>query len=137
MAIDIEGLAPLLQVFDMPAAIHFYRNILGFKVVASSGAGDDCGWAMLRLNGVEVMLNTAYDDGERPAAPDSPRVAAHADTILYFGCQDLDGAYRFLLGKGLDVKEPTIAHYGMKHLYVRDPDGYGLCFQWPAAQAKT
>jgi hypothetical protein len=21
----------------------------------------------------------------------------------------------------------------MKQLYVRDPDGYGLCFQWPAS----
>jgi hypothetical protein len=22
----------------------------------------------------------------------------------------------------------------MKQLYVADPDGYGLCFQWPADQ---
>jgi glyoxylase I family protein len=30
------------------------------------------------------------------------------------------------------VNEPKVAPYGMKQLYVRDPDGYGLCFQWPA-----
>ena len=34
--------------------------------------------------------------------------------------------------KGIDVQEPTIAHYGMKQLYVSDPDGYLLCFQWRA-----
>jgi glyoxylase I family protein len=31
------------------------------------------------------------------------------------------------------VKPPKVAPYGMKQLYVKDPDGYVLCFQWPAA----
>ena len=34
--------------------------------------------------------------------------------------------------KGLDVNEPKVAHYGMKQLYLTDPDGYGVCFQWKA-----
>lgn len=134
MTIDIRGIAPLLEVFDMPAAIHFYRDMLGFELVATSGRGDNSGWAMLRLNGVEVMLNTAYDDGERPALPDPARVAAHRDTCLYFGLEDLDAAYRHLRAQGCDVREPKIAPYGMRQLYVRDPDGFGLCFQWPATQ---
>ena len=57
-----------------------------------------------------------------------------ADTILFFGCEDLDAAYRHLRTYGLPVKKPKIAPYGMKQLYVTDPDGYGLCFQWPATQ---
>jgi uncharacterized glyoxalase superfamily protein PhnB len=61
-------------------------------------------------------------------------VAAHNDTALFFGCEDLDGAYRHLRAHGLSVKEPAVAPYGMKQLYVTDPDGYGLCFQWPADQ---
>jgi catechol 2,3-dioxygenase-like lactoylglutathione lyase family enzyme len=134
MAVDVRGLAPLLEVFDMPASIHFYRDVLGFEVVSTSGPGDGCGWALLRLNGVELMLNTAYEDDERPAAPDPARVAGHADTALFFGCADVDGAYRHLRAQGFDVKEPTIQHYGMKQLYVRDPDGFSLCFQWPATK---
>ena len=27
---------------------------------------------------------------------------------------------------------PKVAWYGMKQLYLTDPDGYGLCFQWKA-----
>lgn len=131
MAIDIRGLAPLLEVFDMPASIHFYRDVLGFELVTTSPGN---GWALLRLNGVELMLNTAYEDGERPLAPDPARVAGHADTALFFGCEDLDGAYRHLRANGLNVKEPVTRDYGMKQLYVTDPDGYGLCFQWPATQ---
>jgi catechol 2,3-dioxygenase-like lactoylglutathione lyase family enzyme len=130
VAIDVRGIAPLLEVFDMPTSIHFYRDRLGFEVAATSKAGNDFGWALLRLNGVELMLNTAYDEGERPAVPDPARVAGHADTCIFFGCPDVDAAYRHLRAQGVNVKEPSIRHYGMKQLYVTDPDGFGLCFQW-------
>lgn len=30
--IEIKGMAPLLQVFDMPASIAFYRDTLGFPI---------------------------------------------------------------------------------------------------------
>ncbi|MFZ0213142.1 MAG: VOC family protein [Candidatus Acidiferrales bacterium] len=36
MAIDIRGMTPLLQVFDMRASIAFYRDVLGFEVVSRS-----------------------------------------------------------------------------------------------------
>jgi glyoxylase I family protein len=39
----IHGVAPLLQVFGMPTAIRFYRDVLGFTIWGSSEAGDDCG----------------------------------------------------------------------------------------------
>jgi glyoxylase I family protein len=131
---DIKGLAPLLFVFDMPTALHFYRDVLGFEVVSTSQPGDNCGWALLRLNGVDLMLNTAYDEGERPPAPDPARVSAHGDTALYFGYEDLDAAYKHLRANGIQAKEPKVAPYGMRQLYFADPDGYGLCFQWPASQ---
>ena len=36
MAIEIRGMAPLLQVFDMPTSIAFYRDVLRFEVVTTS-----------------------------------------------------------------------------------------------------
>jgi glyoxylase I family protein len=133
MALKIEGVCPLLEVFDMPKAISFYRDLLGFEVVATSQPGNDFDWALLRLNDAELMLNTAYERHERPAVPDPIRVAAHGDTALFFGCRDLDAAYTHLRALGLDVKEPVIRDYGMKQVSLKDPDGYGLCFQWRAA----
>ena len=41
-------------------------------------------------------------------------------------------AVGFLQAQGIDVEEPEIAPWGAKQLYVRDPDGYQLCFQWRA-----
>jgi glyoxylase I family protein len=133
MAIEIRGMAPLLQVFDMPASIKFYRDVLGFDVVTTSNpGGEHFGWALLRLNGVELMLNTAYEEDARPPAPDPARLAAHEDTCLYFGCPDVDAAYAHLRARGIAAKEPKVAPYGMKQLYLSDPDGFNLCFQWAA-----
>jgi glyoxylase I family protein len=133
MAIEIRGMAPLLQVFDMPTSIKFYRDVLGFEVVTTSNpGGEHFGWALLRLNGVELMLNTAYEEDARPPAPDPARIAAHDDTCLYFGCPDVDAAYAQLRARGVAAKEPKVAWYGMKQLYLNDPDGYNLCFQWAA-----
>ena len=72
-----------------------------------------------------------YEDNIRPSEPDQARVAAHAETIIYFACQDVDGAYATLSAQGIAASEPKVAYYGMKQTYVTDPDGYTLCFQWP------
>lgn len=132
MPIEVSGMAPLMEVFDMPTSLAFYRDKLGFAVTMDSGQGDESGWVMLELGNATVMLNTAYDDGERPDAPDPSRIAAHHDTCIYFGCPDVDAAYEHLKSVGVASKPPSIAPYGMKQLYVSDPDNYNLCFQWPA-----
>lgn len=126
-----QGLAPLLQVFDMPVALGFYRDVLGFEVVQASGEGDDVDWVLLKLNSIELMLNTAYEKQDRPPEPDEQRITAHADTSLYFGHPDIDKLYSYLSDKGMHLKEPQITGYGWKAIYLLDPDGYLLCFHWP------
>lgn len=130
----ISGMAPLIQVFDMPASLRFYRDILGFKIMASSGEGDDVDWVLLKLNDIEFMLNTAYEKPGRPDTPDLIRIAAHTDTSFYFGCPDTDALYAHLQKKGINVNKPVITKYNWKALDVKDPDGYLLCFHWPAEE---
>ena len=135
MAIDVRCATTLIQVFDMPTSLAFYCDILGFQVHSSSQPVPNCGWAWLKLNGIDLMLNTAYDDDCRPAIPDPARIAAHGDTCIYIGCPDTDAAYEYLASKGVDLKPPKVAWYGMKQLYLKDPDGFGICFQWSAREA--
>lgn len=137
MALDVRGLTPLLLVYDIPTSLRFYRDVLGFEVVSTSPplGEDKCHWAWLRLGSADVMLNDTYEtDDDRPPEPDRARTAAHEDTCLYFGCPDVDAAYEQLRAKGIKVKEPFVTPYGMKQMYLRDPDGYTLCFQWSAAR---
>ena len=138
MGIELSGCCPLLQVFDMPTALAFYCDVVGFEVESHSGDAADAsrewGFCWLRRKGTELMLNTAYDEGERPEKPDAARVAAHGDTCIYFGWEDLDGLYSELRAKGAKASEAKVAPYGWNQLYVTDPDGFGLCFQWPVTQ---
>ena len=78
------------------------------------------------------MLNDQYEPGRLPDAPPAERVIWHGDTCLYFGCEDVDGTFEFLRSRGIELDPPKTAPYGMKQLYLSDPDGYKICFQWRA-----
>ncbi len=129
--LKLEGMAPLLQVFDMSASLAFYRDQLGFEVKMSSGDGDEVDWILLAHSGIELMLNTAYEKAYRPEQPDPQRTKAHEDTTIYFGCPDTLAAYHWMLGKGLTPDPPATTGYGWQALYLTDPDGYRLCFHYP------
>jgi glyoxylase I family protein len=134
MAIDMHGLCPLLSVFDMPASLRFYRDLLGFEIYHSSDPEPDghIDWCWLRLNDANLMLNTAYDRSHRPPVPDPARIAAHGDTQIYIGCEDLDAAAQYIQAAGIPVKGPMVRPFGMKQLFFHDPDNYEICLQWTA-----
>jgi catechol 2,3-dioxygenase-like lactoylglutathione lyase family enzyme len=127
-------MTPLLQVFDMPTSIRFYRDLLGFELIGDSGQGEDSDWVLLRSGGVDLMLNTAYERPERPAAPDPARTDHHQDIGLFFSCPDPDAAYRHFTERGVEASPPKTQGYGMRQVYVKDPDGYMLCFHWPVRE---
>lgn len=132
MKTEYFGVSPLLQVYDMPTAVRFYRDILGFEIVNQSREGEEFDWCQLSRGGADVMLNTIYESEHRPPEPDARRTAAHSDTGLFFACRDLDSAYEHLTANGVHAHPPRVAPYGMRQLYFKDPDGYVICFQWPA-----
>ncbi len=132
MKTDFFGVAPLLQVYDMPTAVRFYRDLLGFELLSQSRDGEEFDWCLLSRSGAEIMLNTMYESEYRPSQPDENRTAAHSDIGLYFACRELDSAYEHLRANGVRVEAARVAPYGMRQLSFRDPDGYGICFQWPA-----
>jgi len=139
MALDIRNMCPLLEVFDMPTSLSFYCDVLGFEkgMVDDEKKAPNHDWVYLRREGAELMLNTAYEREHRPTQPDARRTAAHHDVTLYFAAPDVDGVYEYLKSRGISLKPPEVAYYGMKQLYLTDPDNYNLCFQWRAEKAAT
>ncbi len=131
MPVVMHGLCPLLQVYDMPTSVRFYRDVLGFEVFNSSAprSPDDCDWVWLKQGETELMLNSAYEHDSRPQSRDPARAAAHADVGLFIGCPTVDEAYRYLLDKGLDVKPPKLQPYGMKPALFEG--SRWLCYLFP------
>jgi glyoxylase I family protein len=132
MVPTLQGVTVLLEIFDMPTSIAFYRA-LGFEVVQHWPRDDEFDWAPLRLGGAELMLNTAYERDERPPTPDSGRVSGHADTELYFECTDVDEVCEILRRKGIAVNEPETTFFGTKRVCLSDPDGFKVWFQSPVS----
>jgi len=66
MSIEVSGVCALLQVFDMPTSMRFYRDVLGFEVLSTSSRdGDQFDWGLLRLGAAEVMLAYRHLKGVR------------------------------------------------------------------------
>jgi glyoxylase I family protein len=134
MAYKLDGATTLFLVFDMNEAVGFYRDLLGFEIVAKSPEvetpeGRFSHWVWLKRDGAELMLNTAYDSGERPPVRDEVHWAGHGDTALYLACEDVDAAYAHVIGKGLAAPPPIMTLHGLKTFEITDPDGYTLVFQ--------
>jgi glyoxylase I family protein len=126
MKLQIQSLTPLLMVYDMRRSVAFYRDVLGFEVLEDWEPDGHLYWAMLKLGDAVLMLNADYEDDKRP--PEPGPLIEHKLT-LYFACRDVDAAYAQLRDLRCDAKEPVNTHYGMRQVFLRDPDGFSLCLQ--------
>ena len=43
----------------------------------------------------------------------------------------IDAADAALRARGVAARDPTVTDYGMKQVYLKDPDGYEICLQQP------
>jgi glyoxylase I family protein len=129
MSISASSVTPLFEVFDMRRSVAFYCDLLGFSLIDKYEPDGNLYWAMLRLGGATIMLNARCEATDQPAQADPKLRPGHADTTLFFMCDDVDAAYAHVRAKGIAAKEPANTHYGMRQLYFTDPDGFQLCFQ--------
>lgn len=124
----ISQLWPLLDVASLERSIGFWRDKLGFSLVAHDGGPDrHMGWCRLERDGASIMLQGGRD--EHRAAPPGGGIC------LYFVCDDADAIHAELSRRGLALAPPKVAYYGMKQLYVPEPDGYAICFESPESSA--
>jgi len=122
---------PADRRFDMPTALAFYRDVLGFTVFFASPEVETAEarfshYMWLRFGGAEIMLNTQYGSNERPSQPPEK---SSKDAVFYIHCLDVVLAYRQLTEQGLKAERPKTAPYGLKLFSVEDPDGYTVVFQ--------
>ena len=50
---------------------------------------------------------------------------------FYFVCDDVEQLHAELSSRGIQLDPVTVAEYGMKQLFVPEPDGYSVCFESP------
>ena len=124
----VRRLWPLLSVQDIERSVQFYRDQLGFALVGRADAQGKMFWCRLERGGASIMLQQAEDE-------DGPAEGRGRGVAFYFVCDDADAIYAELSSCGLQLDPPKVAYYGMKQLFVPEPDGYCICFESETTRA--
>ena len=141
-------IVPNLMVSDMGRAAGFWRDGMGFAVKMSVDAAretlfDDQArpetalFVLLERDGDQLMLQTADSlaedaPGFERGLPDRPGGA------LYLRGADPDAQAAILREAGYApaiLKAPETTWYGMRELWLRDPDGHVACLARPEGPA--
>ena len=114
---------PLLWVKNMAQAIRFYQDV-GFEVTESWKPDKETQWCCVEFQGAALMLQKIenFDTEQQKTSEDN-------GIQLYFITDDVDALYRQMCANGIDVSPPKIEFYGMKQVFLKDPDGRTLCFE--------
>ena len=118
----LRALVPMLRVPDVPAALAWYREVLGFR----SDEDGSTGWAALQRDGIALMLS-AFNAHEGDAAP------AFTGS-LYLRCDDVDGWWSRLQGAARVCYPIEDFAYGMREFAIYDCNGFLLQFGQPIAR---
>ena len=120
----VRQLWPLLAVDDIDRSINFYQGKLGFSIVGRAEADGRLFWCRLERGGASIMLQQA-DEEDGPAGDRGRGVA------FFFVCDDAEQLHAEFSSRGVQLAGVTVAEYGMKQLFVPEPDGYSICFESP------
>ena len=136
---------PDLLVRDIAKSLAFYRDELGFSVMFMISAdqqvlaaGQDCEavFAIVVYEEAELMLQRADSlAAELPDQFSADQAPAASGTIYVRGYHpdQLPDA----VDRGRVIKGPFMQWYGMKEIYLTDPDGYVICLGAAEGAAPT
>jgi uncharacterized glyoxalase superfamily protein PhnB len=116
-----------MRVGDMPAALQFYRGVLGFDV--ERGGPDDSNVA-LRHGDARLMLETAADHyGDEYNAAIRERIGGPSPHALYIEAGDLDALHvRVRSGQARIIDPLAERPWGQREFTVEDVEGNWLTF---------
>jgi catechol 2,3-dioxygenase-like lactoylglutathione lyase family enzyme len=118
---------PVLHITNADASEAFYCGLLGFRrefqVPASETNRDPCYMGVSR-DGAVVYLSSHAGDGVSGGA-------------VYFLSDDVDALHAEFVAKNVRIHiAPVDQTWGMRELYVRDPDGNSVRFGAPLGRSE-
>ncbi len=121
---NIRRIIPLIPVSNIQNSLKFYEGILGFHRVSSAMNGNSLYWCRLKRDGIQIMI----EEGRKNF------VVSDDPIKLCFITKDVDRVYHQLIANGLSIDEPCIAPYGMRQIFVKDPDRHIIWFESPLSK---
>jgi catechol 2,3-dioxygenase len=114
-----------LKVSDIPRALKFYCDVLGFEL--QQMYGDQAAFISAGGYHHHIGLNTWESKGGKPPPPGTTGLFHTA--ILYPTRADLANALKRVIASGIDL-DGASDHGVSEALYLRDPDENGVELYW-------
>jgi catechol 2,3-dioxygenase-like lactoylglutathione lyase family enzyme len=123
---QILGISPFFIVRNVPAALSFYRERLGFEVTFQN-TGDDVFFGIVQRGQAMIMFK---DVGTTPVPNFQREPGARWDA--YVSVADPDALAAEFTSRNVEFSEPLKdTHDGLRGFELKDADGYVLFFGRP------
>ena len=130
---DISAIAPFFIVKDVPAALSFYRDLLGFDITFQGPEPDDIFFGIVQRGAAMIMLK---DVGVEPVPNYTREIKkgiARWDAYLYV--PDPDALAAEFSSRHVEFFQPLKDDDdGLRGFEVKDADGYVLFFGRPRSR---
>jgi len=129
----ISGISPFFIVADVPAALSFYQDKLGFEITFRGPTPDDEFFGIVRRDGAMIMLKAlgAIVDGKEVVVEPLPNYARQPafSWDAYLEVPDPDALAAEFASRGVAFSAPLANNDdGLRGFEIKDLDGYGLYF---------
>ena len=127
---DISGIAPFFIVRNVPAALAFYRDRLGFDITFQGPDPDDIFFGIVQRGGAMIMLKAVGVEPAPNYTRDVKQGIARWDAYLYV--PDPDGLAAEFSSRNVEFSQPLKNDDdGLRGFELKDADGYVLFFGRP------
>lgn len=126
---DISGIAPFFIVKNVPAALSFYRDRLGFEITFQ-GPPDDIFFGIVERGAAMIMFKDVGIDPVPNYTRDVKQGVARWDA--YLNAPDPDALAAEFASRGVEFSEPLKdTDDGLRGFELKDGNGYVLFFGRP------
>lgn len=122
----MRKLTPNLIVDDVNRTVDFYRDVLGFELLASVPEEGTLDWGMMKCGSVELMFQSWSSLGND--LPQLKNAMPPGPIILYIDVESVQILRQRIEGKAMLLKEIQGTFYGTKEFTIQDCNGFILTF---------
>src|SRR4030095_8427197 len=124
---EITGIAPFFIVKDVPAALAFYRDKLGFEITFQGPSEDDIFFGIVERDAAMIMMKAIGVEPVPNYTRDIKQGIARWDAYLHV--PDPDALAEEFASRGVEFVTPLCNNDdGLRGFEVKDADGYLLYF---------
>jgi catechol 2,3-dioxygenase-like lactoylglutathione lyase family enzyme len=128
---EISGIAPFFIVKNVPAALTFYHDRLGFDITFQGPSEDDIFFGIVQRDAAMIIIKDIGVDPVPNYTRDIKQGIARWDAYLHV--EDPDALAEEFSSRNVEFFQPIIedGDDGLRGFEIKDADGYVLFFGRP------